>query len=360
MEKRNRKSAVKISPEEEKELLRLVRAHNTPRKMALRANIILAAAHGESNVAIAREFHTSRPTVILWQKRFKEKGFDGLKDIPKPPHASRIKEEKIQQIIATTLSKPENATQWSTRTLAEKMGVSHMTVQRIWSKANLQPHRVESFKYSNDPELVAKVTDVVGLYLHPPEKAMVLSVDEKSQIQALDRTQPLLPMRPGQVERHTHDYKRHGTTCLFAALNVIEGNVIGKCQSRHRHQEFLKFLRLIERQTPKEKDIHMILDNYSTHKHPDVKKWFHKHPRYHLHFTPTSASWMNQVETWFSILTRRQIRHGAFKSVTDLVEAIEKYISAHNQSPRPFVWTKSAEQILAKAIHCKDIAVTGH
>lgn len=360
MEKRNRKAAVKISPEEERELLSLVRAHNTPRKMALRANIILAAAHVESNVAIAREFHTSRPTVILWQKRFNEKGIDGLKDIPKPPRASRIKEEKIQQIIATTLSKPENATQWSTRTLAEKTGVSHMTVQRIWSKTNLQPHRVESFKYSSDPKLVAKVTDVVGLYLHPPEKAMVLSVDEKSQIQALDRTQPLLPMRPGQVERHTHDYKRHGTTCLFAALNVTEGNVIGKCQSRHRHQEFLKFLRLIERQTPKEKEIHMILDNYSTHKHPEVKEWFHKHPRYHLHFTPTSASWMNQVETWFSILTRRQIRRGAFKSVKDLVEAIEKYIAAHNQSPRPFVWTKSAEQILAKAINCKDVSVTGH
>ena len=360
MEKKNRKPTIKVSPEEKRELLSLVRAHNTPRKMVLRANIILTAERGESNVAIARGFHTSRPTVILWQKRFREEGLDGLKDIPKPPRASRIKEEKIQQIIAATLSKPENATQWSTRTLAKKMGVSHMTVQRTWSTANLQPHRVESFKYSKDPNLVAKVIDVVGLYLHPPEKALVLSVDEKSQIQALDRTQPLLPLRPGQVERHTHDYKRHGTTCLFAALNVTEGSVIGKCQPRHRHQEFLKFLRLIERQTTKDKEIHMILDNYSTHKHPDVKKWFYKHPRYHLHFTPTSASWMNQVETWFSILTRRQIRRGAFKSVEDLVEAIEKYIVAHNQAPRPFVWTKGAELILAKAINRKDISVTGH
>jgi transposase len=328
--------------------------------MSLRASIILAAARGESINDIASQLHTSRPTVILWKKRFREKGINGLQDMPKPPRPSRITKEKVQEIVAATLVKPENATHWSTRTLAEKMGVSHMTVERIWKKMKLQPHRVETFKYSNDPALVAKVTDVVGLYLHSPENALVLSVDEKSQIQALDRTQPLLPLRPGQIERHTHDYKRNGTTCLFAALNVVEGTVIGKCQPRHRHQEFLKFLRLIERQTPREKDIHVILDNYSTHKHPEVKRWLEKHPRYHLHFTPTSASWLNQVEIWFSLLTRRRIRRGVFKSVEELMAAIEKYIEAHNHNPTPFVWTKTPEQILLKATKSKDLEVTGH
>jgi transposase len=360
MRKKTKEPAIKVSPEQEKELLRLVRAHNTPQKMALRANIILAAAKAESNTAIAKQLHTSRPTVLLWEQRFREKGLNGLPDMPKPPRPSRIGKEKVQQIIAATLAKPENATHWSTRALAEEMGVSHMTVQRIWKKANLQPHRVETFKYSNDPDLVAKVTDVVGLYLHPPENALLLSVDEKSQIQALDRTQPLLQMKPGQVERHTHDYKRNGTTCLFAALNVAEGSVIGKCQPRHRHQDFLRFLRIIERQTPKEKEIHMILDNYSTHKHPKVKEWLGRHPRYHLHFTPTSASWLNQIEIWFSILTERQIRRGIFKSVKDLVDAIERYIAAHNQDPAPFIWTKTPEQILVKAINRKDMEVTGH
>ena len=358
MGKKIKNPATEISPEQEKELLRLVRAHNTPQKMALRANIILAAAMGESHTAIAKQLHASRPTVILWEQRFREKGLNGLQDVPKPLRPSCIGKEKVQQIIAATLAKPENATHWSTRTLAKEMGVSHMTVQRIWKKANLQPHRVETFKYSNDPDLVAKVTDVVGLYLHPPENALVLSVDEKSQIQALDRTQPLLQMKPGQVERHTHDYKRNGTTCLFAALNVAEGTVIGKCQPRHRHQEFLKFLKLIERQTTKDKEIHMILDNYSTHKHPEVKEWLEKHPRYHLHFTPTSASWLNQIEICFSILTRRQIRRGIFNSVKDLVDAIERYIAAHNQDPTPFIWTKTPKKILAKAINRNDITVT--
>ncbi len=357
MGKKIKEPATRISLEQEKELLHLVRARNIPRKLALRAGIVLAAARGESNAAIARELHLSRPTVILWEKRFRDKGIEGLEDIPKPPRPSRIGQEKVKQIVAATLVKPESATHWSTRTLAEKMGVSHMTVQRIWKKMKLQPHRVKTFKYSHDPALVAKVTDVVGLYLHPPENALVLSVDEKSQIQALDRTQPLLQMRPGQGERHTHDYKRNGTTCLFAALNVAEGTVIGKCQPRHRHQEFLKFLKLIERQTTKDKEIHMILDNYSTHKHPEVKEWLEKHPRYHLHFTPTSASWLNQIEIWFSLLTQRQIRRGIFKSVKDLVDAIERYIAAHNQDPTPFIWTKTSEQVLAKAINRKDIEV---
>jgi len=360
MEKGIKEPSIKISAEQERELLRLVRGHNTLQKMVMRANIILAASRGEGNSSIAGKLYISRSTVILWQRRFLGKGLDGLQDIPKPGRPSTITEEKVQQIVATTLSKPENATHWSTRSLAKEMGVSHMTVQRIWKGTKLQPHRVETFKYSNDPELVSKVIDVVGLYLHPPENALVLSVDEKSQIQALDRTQPMLPLRPGQVEKHTHDYKRNGTTCLFAALNVAEGTVIGKCQPRHRHQEFLKFLRLVERQTPKEKDIHMILDNYATHKHPAVKEWLEKHPRYHLHFTPTSASWLNQVETWFGILTQRQIRRGIFKSVKDLVDAIERYIESHNQDPKPFVWTKTPDQILSKAMRRTDTLVTEH
>lgn len=360
MEKRIKQPDIKLSPEEGIELLRLVRGHNTPRKMVLRASIILGAAERKGNSSIAKDIHTSRPTVILWKRRFLEGRIKGLEDIPRPGRPSPIKEGKVQEIVATTLSKPENATHWSTRTLGKEMGVSHMTIHRIWKRTKLQPHRVKSFKYSNDPELFSKVIDIVGLYLHPPENALVLSVDEKSQIQALDRTQPMLPLRPGQVERHTHDYKRNGTTCLFTALSIADGSVIAKCQPRHRHQEFLKFLRLIERETPKEKDIHMILDNYATHKHPKVKEWLEKHPRYHLHFTPTSASWLNQVEIWFGILTRRQIRRGIFKSVKDLVSTIEKYIKTHNQDPTPFVWTKTAEQILAKAVRGKDISVTEH
>ena len=360
MEKRIGEPAVRLSADQEEVLLRVVRGHNTPQKMVRRASIILAASKGERNSAIARRLDTTRTTVILWQRRFEANGLDGLQDMPRPGRASTITERKVEQIVAATLSKPQNATHWSTRSLAKEMGVSHMTVQRIWKKVKLQPHRVETFKYSNDPDLVSKVIDVVGLYLHPPENALVLSVDEKSQIQALDRTQPLLPLRPGQVERRTHDYKRNGTTCLFAALNVADGTVIGKCQPRHRHQEFLKFLRLIEGQTPKGKDIHMILDNYATHKHPKVKEWLEKHPRYHLHLTPTSASWLNQVETWFGILTQRQIRRGVYKSVKNLVDTIDRYIEHHNQDPKPFIWTKTPDQILSKATCRTDTSVTRH
>ncbi|MCL0093936.1 IS630 family transposase [Dehalococcoidia bacterium] len=297
--------------------------------MVLRVSIILGAAEGKGNSSIAKGLHASRPTVILWKRRFLEERIKGLEDIPRPGCPSPIKEEKVQEIVATTLSKPDNATHWGTRTLAKEMGVSHTTINRIWKRTKIQPHRVKSLKYSYDPELFSKVIDIVGLYLHPPENALVLAVDEKSQIQLLDRTRPMLPLRPGQVERHIHDYKRNGTTCLFSALNIANGSVIAKCQPRHRHQEFLKFLRLIERETPKEKDIHMILDNYATHKHPKIKEWLEKHPRYHLHFTPTSASWLNQVEIWFGILTRRQIRRGIFKSARDLVSSIEKYIKNH-------------------------------
>jgi transposase len=336
------------------------RGHNTPHKLAFRADIVLRAAEGTPQSRIAQELRTSRPTVIHWCQAFRDRGIDGLQDVQRPGRPPRLGQEKIQQVVAATLQKPENATHWSTRSLAVQMGVSHMTIHRIWRAVGLQPHRTETFKYSNDKELVPKVIDIVGLYVHTPENALVLSVDEKSQIQALDRTQPLLPLRPGQVERHTHDYVRHGTTCLFAALNIATGTLIGECHPRHRHQEFLKFLRRLDKEIPPTLDLHLILDNYSTHKHQRVKSWLQRHRRFRLHFTPTGASWMNQVETWFGILTSRRIRRGAFKSVAELVAAIYRYIEANNQNPKPFVWTKSASDILAKARKCKDSSVTRH
>jgi len=351
---------IELKPEQRQVLESWCRSHNMPHKLVFRADIILRAAEGIPHRRIAQELRISRPTVIHWCHVFKERGVDGLQDIPRPGRPPRLKQEKIQQVIAATLRKPEDATHWSTRRLAEKMGVSHMTIHRIWKAVDLKPHRTETFKYSRDKQLEAKVIDIVGLYLHPPEKALVLSVDEKSQIQALDRTQPLLPLRPGQVERHTHDYVRNGTTCLFAALNVATGEVIGDCHTRHRHQEFLKFLRRLDKETPSDKDLHLILDNYRTHKHEKVAKWLNRHRRFHLHFTPTGASWMNQIEIWFGIMTSRRIRRGIFKSVEELVDAIQRYIEANNQNPKPFAWTKSAEAILAKARPCKDNSVTRH
>jgi len=351
---------VELEPEQRQVLESWCRGHNMPHKLALRADIILRAADGIPHRRIAQELRTSRPTVIHWCHAFRRHGVDGLQDIERSGRPPRLGEEKIQQVIAATLKKPENATHWSTRQLAAQMGVSHMTIHRIWRAVDLKPHRTETFKYSRDKRLEAKVIDIVGLYLHPPEKALVLSVDEKSQIQALDRTQPLLPLRPGQVERHTHDYVRNGTTCLFAALNVATGEVIGDCHTRHRHQEFLKFLRRLDEETPPDVDLHLILDNYSTHKHEKVAKWLNRHRRFHLHFTPTGASWMNQIEIWFGIMTSRRIRRGVFKSVEELVIAIQRYIEANNQNPRPFAWTKSVNDILAKARLCKEISVTRH
>ena len=261
----------------------------------------------------------------------------------------------------TTLqTTPPGATHWSTRTLADKIGVGHATVARIWDAHGLQPHRVKTFKLSRDKLFVEKLTDVVGLYLNPPDKALVLCVDEKSQIQALDRTQPGLPMKKGRCGTMTHDYKRNGTTCLFAALNVLDGKVIGTCYPRHRHDEFLRFLRKINRETPLGMNLHLILDNYGTHKHPDVMAWLNKHPRFHLHFTPTSSSWLNLVERWFGEITRKRIRRGVFRSVHDLVDAIEDFVRLNNQAPKPFVWTKRAEDILEKVGHCKAVIETPH
>jgi len=351
-----------MTEEQRKTLEAWVRAKKTPQKVVLRSRICLLAAEGVSHNAIAGRLKTSRPTVILWVNRFKEQGPAGLsEDAPHGPSSRRLDPEKVRAIVEATLhTTPKDATQWSTRTMAKAQGISHATVQRIWDTHGLQPHRVETFKLSKDKRFIEKLTDVVGVYLNPPDKAVVLCIDEKSQVQALDRTQPGLPMKKGRCGTMTHDYKRNGTTCLFAALNVLEGKVIGSCYPRHRNNEFLKFLRTINRGIPKGLDIHMVLDNYGTHNHPNVKAWLEKHPRFNLHFTPTSSSWLNLVERWFGEITRKRIHRGVFKSVGELTSAIEEYIRYNNEDPKPFVWTKKVEQILEKVNRCKGIIETEH
>jgi transposase len=351
-----------MTEEQRKTLEAWVRAGTTPQRTVLRARICLLAADEWSNNAIAKELRTSRPTVIQWRKRFAEKGPVGVaEDAPHGPSKKALSAGKVKAIVEATLhTTPKDATHWSTRTMAKAQGVSNATVCRIWDAHGLQPHRVKTFKLSKDKRFVEKLTDVVGVYLNPPDKAVVLCVDEKSQIQALDRTQPGLPLKRGRCGTMTHDYKRHGTTCLFAALNVLEGKVIGSCYPRHRNVEFLKFLRKIDREVPKGLDIHMILDNYGTHNHPNVKKWLAKRPRFHLHFTPTSSSWLNLVERFFGELTRKRIRRGVFQSVPELVATIEEYIQLNNKNPKPFIWTKKAEEILEKVGHCKAVMETLH
>jgi transposase len=298
----------------------------------------------------------------LWIKRFKEQGLTGISEDATHGTSTRCLDvEKVKSIVEATLhTKPKDATHWSTRTMAKAQGVSHSTIQRIWDAHGLQPHRVKNFKLSSDKRFEEKLTDVVGVYLNPPDKAVVLCVDEKTQVQALDRTQPGLPMKKGRCGTMTHDYKRNGTTCLFAAMNVLEGKVLGACYPRHRHIEFLKFLRAINREVSGNLDIHMILDNYGTHGHPKVKAWLAKHPRFNLHFTPTSSSWLNLVERWFGEITRKRIRRGIFRSVSELTAAIEEYIRCNNENPKPFVWTKRAEEIINKVAHCKAVTVTLH
>jgi transposase len=339
-----------------------VRARTTPQRVVLRSKICLLAAEGLSNNAIAVKLDTSRPTVLLWRERFAQKGVMGIaEDAPHGDSPRRFDSCRVKEVVNATLhTTPKDATHWSTRTMAKEQGISHMTVARIWDAHGLQPHRVKTFKLSKDKRFVEKLTDVVGVYLNPPEKAIVLCVDEKSQIQALDRTQPGLPLKKGRCGTMTHDYKRNGTTCLFAALNVAEGKVIGTCYPRHRNEEFLKFLRKIDREIPKDMDLHLILDNYGTHNHPNVKKWLEKHKRFHLHFTPTGSSWLNLVERWFGELTRKRIRRGVFKSVPDLVTAIEEFIEANNEHPKPFIWTKKVDEILEKVNRCKAVTVTLH
>ena len=335
---------------------------STPQSIVLRINIVLGAAEGRSNHGLAREFSTSLPTVLLWRRRFTAKGVAGiLQDQPRSGRPKQITSDQEASIVEATLrTQPRDATHWSVRSMARSQQVSPATVHRIWRRHHLQPHRVEAFKFSTDPAFVPKVRDIVGLYLNPPDKALVLSVDEKSQIQALDRTQPILPLRPGLPERQTHDYRRHGTTTLFAALNVKAGTVIAQCQSRHRHQEFLRFLKKIDQATPRRRAVHLILDNYGTHKHPTVKQWFLDHPRFHLHFTPTSASWLNQVERWFAEITRKRIRRGTFRSVAALEKAIRDYVRENNKSPQPFLWTARANTIIRKVRKYKDTSETGH
>ena len=349
--------------EVDQELLQhLLRSGSTPQKVALRARILLGAAEGKSNYQLAEELNVSRPTILLWRQRYLDAGLAGvLKDAPRPGRRKMITPVKVDAIVNATLhTTPKDATHWSVRSMAKAQGVSSAMVHRIWRAHRLQPHRSEHFKLSRDPNFARKVRDVVGLYLNPPDKALVLCVDEKSQIQALDRTQPMLPLRPGIPARQTHDYERHGTTTLFAALNILDGSVIGSCLPRHRHGEFLKFLERIEESTPRRREIHLILDNYGTHTHPKVQQWFDDHPRYHLHFTPTSASWLNLVERWFAEITRKRIRRGTFTSLPALITAIREYVRIYNRNPKPFIWTAKPSTIMRKVQHCKEALETGH
>jgi transposase len=326
------------------------RGRSTPARLVLRAKIVLAAADGDRNDAIAAALTTAKTTVVRWRKRFASGRVAGIeKDAPRAGRKTTIPTTTVEAIVRkTTQETPADATHWSTRTMAKAVGVSKATVSRIWQAAGLKPHLVKTFKVSNDPHFVEKVRDVVGLYLNPPENALVLSCDEKSQIQALDRTQKSLPLTPGRLGTRTHDYKRNGTTTLFAALDAARGRVIGTCLPRHRHQEWIRFLTRIDAETPAELDLHLIVDNYATHKHPKVKAWLAKRPRFHVHFIPTSSSWLNVVERWFREITEKRIRRGTFKNVPQLVGAIDSFIATHNREGTTFAWTAKANDILAK------------
>lgn len=339
-----------VSDKERAELRTLARAGKTEQRIATRARIVLRAAEGIANKRIAKELHVSPMTVLLWRGRFETGRLAGLSDAPRPGRAPLYTREDRDRVIALTLEPPPaGVTHWSARRMASRTGISITTIQRIWAEAHLKPHRVETFKFSTDPDLVTKVRDVVGLYLAPPERAVVLSVDEKTQIQALDRTQPMLPLRPGQVERRTHDYERHGVTSLFAALNVVTGEVTHEARARHTGTDFLAFLRRLDRVYP-DQELHVILDNVSTHKTPAVRAWLERHPRITFHFTPTSASWLNQVETWFSVLSRQAIRRGSFRSVKELIAKIDEFVRGWNAGASPFIWVRTADEILAKAV----------
>jgi transposase len=344
-------------------LERWAQALTTPSSIVQRARIVLMAAKGESNSHIARELGVSRPMINLWRKRFAEEGADALADIKRPvtrPDMA-LPAATVDAVVKATLhDKPKGATHWSCRSMAKAFGISSASVQRIWSAHGLQPHRIKTFKLSTDPRFREKLTDVVGLYLNPPDKAIVLCVDEKSQIQALDRTQPGLPIKRGRCGTMTHDYRRHGTTSLFAALNIAEGTVIGQCYGRHRHQEFLEFLKHLDAQHDESLDLHVVIDNYATHAHPAVKRWLKRHPRFKLHFTPTSSSWLNLVERWFRELTDKSIRRGTFASVPELIDTISTFIHAYNEDPKPLVWTASARSIIKKVNRCKLVAETLH
>ncbi len=343
-------AAIELSEDEERELRAVLRTPSASQQQALRARIVLGAAEGRSNTQIAGEVGASLPTVGLWRRNFVARRIDGLTDAPRSGRPREIDDEDVARVLAATLeSPPDGSTHWSVRRLAGKTGISPTTVHRIWRDHTLRPHQMRSFKFSKDPRLAEKIIDVVGLYLDPPKGALVLCVDEKTQIQALDRTQATLPMKPGKAARMTHDYKRNSTTSLSAALEIASGEITGACYPKHRHQEFLAFLNQIVRAYPR-KPLHVVLDNSSTHSTPEVTRWLARHRRVHFHFTPTSASWMNMVEIWFSILTNQQIRRGVYHDVPELIAAIEHFIAGYNERAQPFVWTKTAEEILAKAI----------
>ena len=342
------KTPLVLSSTEREQLIALTKRRKTAQALALRARIVLACAEGLDNKVVAARLRVTQQTVSKWRGRFVELRMEGLLDAPRPGAPRTIEDERVDAVIAKTLeSVPVGATHWSTRTMAHAMGMSQTAVSRIWRAFGLQPHRQETFKLSSDPLFVDKVRDIVGLYMDPPVKAMVLCVDEKSQIQALDRTQPLLPLAPGIAERRTHDYERHGTTTLFAALDIATGAVIGDLHRRHRSSEFLQFLRTIESNVPQALEIHLVMDNYGTHKTPAIKNWLTRHPRFHAHFTPTSASWLNQVERWFATLTLKYIRRSTHRSTRQLEQAIRHYIKVNNDDPKPFVWSKTADDILA-------------
>ena len=351
-----------LTTEERKTLQGWAQRRKTAQALALRARIVLACAESTSNTEVAAALRLCKQTVGKWRGRFVAQRLDGLLDEPRPGAPRQISDREVERVITLTLeTTPTNATHWSTRLMARRCGMSQSAVSRIWRAFALQPHRSKTFKLSRDPLFVEKVRDIVGLYLNPPERALVLCVDEKAQIQALDRTQPLLPMRPGQIERRTHDYERHGTTSLFAALEMVSGKVIGECHRRHRAVEFRRFRDTVEAATPAELDVHLILDNYGTHKTPLIQRWLVRHPRYRLHFTPTGSSWINLVERWFATLTERQLRRGVHRSTRELEAALRHYMETYNQDPKPFVWTKTATEILeAVARFCLRTYDSGH
>jgi transposase len=341
------KQPLSVNQEERERLESLAHRARSQALLARRARVILACAEGLDNKTVAKKLRCSLGMVGKWRSRFLKSRLEGLYDEPRPGAPRKVSDDQVERVVIQTLeSTPRGQTHWSTRGLAKASGLSRMTISRIWHAFGLQPHRSDTFKLSPDPQLIEKVRDIVGLYMNPPEHALVFCVDEKSQIQALDRTQPLLPLRPGQVERGTHDYKRHGTTSLFAALELKTSRVIGQLHRRHRSREFRQFLDAIEAQVPAELEVHLIADNYGTHKTAMIRKWFAKRPRFHVHFTPTYGSWINLVERWFAELTNKRIRRGVFRSVKELESAIREYIGVHNEDPKPFVWTRTADQIL--------------
>ena len=354
--------ALSITGDDHAQLQSWCKRPKTAQALAMRSRVVLLAAEGKSNTQIASQLRVTLQTVGKWRQRYLEQGLDGLVDEPRPGTSRKLSDADVERVLARTLeSQPEAATHWSTRDMAKVCGLSQSSISRIWRAFSLAPHRSETFKLSKDPLFIEKVRDIVGLYLAPPDRALVLCVDEKSQIQALDRTAPLLPMRPGQIERRTHDYIRHGTTSLFAALDTRTGKVIGQTQQRHRSEEFRNFLDTIEKNVPSELEVHLILDNYGTHKTLLIRNWLAKRPRYHLHFTPTSASWINIVERWFAALTEKQLRRGVHRSTQELKDAIRQFIETHNKDPKPFVWHKTADQILdSVARFCKRTLDSGH